>query len=428
MPAICRDCDAEVAGDICGSCGGARVVRHGELFELAIGHIDCDAFYASIEKRDRPELRDLPVIVGGGARGVVSTCCYIARLYGVRSAMPMFKALALCPKAVVIPPDMAKYVAAARHVRQLMETLSPLVQPLSIDEAVLDLSGTEALHGAPPAVVLNRFARRVESEIGITVSIGLARNRLLAKLAAERGKPRGFSVLGREAASILAPEPVGLLPGIGPAQVKRLAGLGITRVGQLAALDTHSARLKLGEDGPALIARAKGEDTRFVHPERESKSISAETTFSTDLNSLPELEAELWNLCEKLGRRLRHEALAASGIVLKLKTAGFISRTRNQRLSNPTQLPETLFEAARVLLAREADGSLFRLIGIGAAPLVAEALADKGDLADTQAARRLARQTAIDRLRDRFGQAAVRHGRGLPKTSLTKRLFQKSFW
>src|SRR3984957_16559413 len=205
MPALCRDCDALVAGEICASCGSARVVRHAELLELAIGHVDCDAFYASVEKRDRPELRDLPVIVG----------------VGVRSAMPMFKARSLCPQAVIIKPDMAKYAAVSAQVRVLMETLTPLVQPLSIDEAVLDLSGTEALHGAAPAVTLNRFARQVERELGITVSIGLARNRLLAKLAAERGKPRGFSVLGREAAAILAPEPVGLLPGIGPAQVKR---------------------------------------------------------------------------------------------------------------------------------------------------------------------------------------------------------------
>jgi DNA polymerase-4 len=420
MPAICRDCDAEVSGVVCGVCGGARVVRHAALFGLAIGHVDCDAFYASVEKRDRPELRDLPVIVGGGTRGVVTTCCYVARLYGVRSAMPMYKALALCPKAVVIRPEMAKYVAVSREVRRLMEDLTPLVQPLSVDEAVLDLSGTAALHGAPPAVVLNRFARLVEAELGITVSIGLSHNRLLAKLAAERGKPRGFSVFGPEAAEVLAPEPVGLLPGIGPAQVKRLYALGISRIGQLAVLDDRAARQRLGDEGPSLAARARGEDARRVHLERESKSISAETTFSTDLTRLGDLEAELWNLCEKLGRRLRGESLAASGIVLKLKTSAFAGRTRSQRLPNPTQLPETLFEAARVLLAREADRTAFRLIGIGAAPLVADHLADKGDLADGQSARRLARQTAIDRLRERFGQGAVQRGRALPKTLLPK--------
>jgi DNA polymerase-4 len=420
MPAICRDCDAPVTGDVCAACGGARVVAHAELLTLSIGHVDCDAFYASVEKRDRPDLRDVPVIVGGGARGVVTTCCYIARLYGVRSAMPMFKARALCPQAVIIKPDMAKYVAVSRQVRALMEALTPLVQPLSIDEAVLDLSGTAALHGAPPAVVLNRFARRVEAELGVTVSIGLGPNRLLAKLAAERGKPRGFFVFGAEAAGVLAPEPVGVLPGVGPALAKRLASLGISRVGQLAALEERDALRRLGPDGPSLAARARGDDARLVSPERESKSVSAETTFAVDLQDVADLEAELWHLCEKLGRRLRAEEVAAAGVVLKLKTAGFVSRTRSQRLANPTQLPETLFEAGAALLTREADGTAFRLIGIGAAPLAAAAAADKGDLADIQAARRLARQTAIDRLRARFGPAAVQHGRGLPKTPVNR--------
>jgi DNA polymerase IV len=416
MAALCRDCDAMVAGETCSACGSARVVRHAQLLELAIGHVDCDAFYASVEKRSRPELRDLPVIVGGGARGVVTTCCYVARLYGVRSAMPMFKARGLCPQAVIIRPDMAKYVAVSRQVRALMEALTPLVQPLSIDEAVLDLSGTAALHGAPPAVVLNRFARQVERELGITVSIGLARNRLLAKLAAERGKPRGFAVLGSEAADVLAPETVGLLPGVGPAQEKRLAALGITRIGQLAVVDDAYARRQLGEEGPSLAARARGEDSRPVRLERESKSISAETTFAADISRLADLEAPLWRLCEKLGQRLRAEEQAAAGIVLKLKSGTFVSRTRNQRLANPTQLPETLFEAARGLLQREADGTAFRLIGIGAAPLAPADQADKGDLADTGVARRLARQTAIDRLRARFGATVVQRGRGLPKT------------
>ncbi|MCB5944739.1 DNA polymerase IV, partial [Acidocella sp. KAb 2-4] len=273
MPAICRDCDAEVeTGNLCPRCGSVRVARHPELFSLAIGHVDCDAFFATVEKRDRPELQDVPVIVGGGTRGVVSTCCYIARLSGVRSAMPMFKARQLCPQAVVLKPDMAKYAAVSRQVRAMLETLTPLVQMQSIDEAVLDLTGTEALHGAPPAVVLNRFARQVERELGITVSIGLAPNRLLAKLAAERGKPRGFFVFGAEAAGELALEPVGILPGVGPVQARRLAGMGITRVGQLAALDERQARA-LGEDGPALVARAQGRDDRPVRRERETKSI-----------------------------------------------------------------------------------------------------------------------------------------------------------
>ncbi len=412
MPAFCRDCDALTDAGLCPACGSARIIRHPELFKLAIAHIDCDAFYASVEKRDRAELRDLPVIVGGGVRGVVTTCCYIARLYGVRSAMPMFKALALCPKAVIVRPEMAKYVAVSRQIRGLMDQLTPLVQPLSIDEAVLDLSGTEALHGAPPAITVNRLARRIESEIGVTISIGLSHNRLLAKLAAERGKPRGFFAFGAEAAESLAPEPVSLLPGIGPAQAKRLQNLGLFRIGQLAALDPRAARQKLGEEGPSLAARARGEDLRVVHTARDTKSISAETTFDTDIATPQALEPYLWQLCEKLGRRLREEGYSAAGIVLKLKTAGFVSRTRNQRLNNPTQLPETLFEMGRALLLRETDGTAFRLIGIGASKLAAPELADQGDLADMSAPRRAARQNAIDTLRQRFGSKIVTRGIG----------------
>ena len=416
MPALCRDCFREVAEfrAACAGCGSRRLVRHPELFTLAVAHVDCDAFYASIEKRDRPELLALPVIVGGGRRGVVSAACYIARTRGVRSAMPMFKALALCPDAVVVRPDMAKYAAAARQIRGLMEALTPLVQPLSIDEAVLDLRGTAALHRAPPAAVLARFARAVEAQVGVTVSIGLAANRLMGKLAAERDKPRGFAVIGAgEAAEWLAPQPVTLLPGVGPALARRLEAAGFTRLGQLATLTPLEAARRFGEDGLGLAARARGEDGRPVNPVRETKSISAETTFDQDLATVAELEAPLWRMCEKLARRLAEKELAAAGVVLKLKTAGFALRTRNARLPSPTRLPETLFAAARPLLLREADGTAFRLIGIGAQPLAPAAGADRGDLADPGAPRRAARWQAVEALRARFGEAAVVQGRGL---------------
>lgn len=415
MGALCRDC-CQVVGEAhhCPTCGGTRIVRHAELFSLTIAHVDCDAFYASVEKRDRPELAARPVIVGGGTRGVVSAACYIARVHGVRSAMPMFKALKACPDAVVIKPDFAKYTAASRQIRALMGELTPLVQPLSIDEAVLDLSGTEALHGAPPAVVLARFAREVERRVHVTVSIGLAANRLMSKIAAGRDKPRGFAVIGaREAASLLAPEPVRLLPGIGPALAKRLEAQGITRLGHLQILNDREAMKRLGEDGPALVRRARGEDGRVVDPTRETKSVSAETTFNTDLSSLPELERHLWRLSEKLARRLREQDLSAGGVVLKLKTAAFVTRTRSARLPSPTVLPDTLFEQTRSLLAREATGTAFRLIGIGAAPLAPLAEADQGDLADTETPRRAAAQAAIDTLRARFGDAAIARGRSL---------------
>ena len=387
-------------------------MRHADLTTLRIAHVDCDAFYASVEKRDRPELAARPVIVGGGVRGVVTAACYVARIHGVRSAMPMFKALKACPDAVVIRPDFAKYSAVARQIRALMGRLTPLVQPLSIDEAVLDMAGTEALHRASPAVTLARFALAVEREVGVTVSIGLAANRLMAKIAAGRDKPRGFAVIGSEARALLAPEPVRLLPGIGPALARRLDSLGITRLGHLQALDEREAFRRLGEDGPALVRRARGEDARVVDPVRDTKSVSAETTFDTDLAAAADLERHLWPLAEKLARRLREHDLAAAGVVLKLKTGGFATRTRAQRLSTPTRLPDALFAAGRRLLAREADGTAYRLIGIGAQPLAAGGAADQPDLADPGAPRRAAAQAAIDALRDRFGVGAIGRGRG----------------
>ena len=414
MPALCRDCEADPGeAAVCPRCGGRRIVCHRELFRLAIAHVDCDAFYASVEKRDRPELAARPVIVGGGVRGVVSAACYVARIHGVRSAMPMFKALKACPDAVVIRPDFAKYTVVARQIRALMGRLTPLVQPLSIDEAVLDLSGTEALHGGPPARVLARFARAVEREVGVTVSIGLAPNRLLAKIAAGRDKPRGFCVIGAEAAELLAPESVRLLPGVGPAQARRLETMGITRLGHLQAMDDRTALRRLGEDGPGLARRARGEDGRRVDPSRETKSISAETTFEFDLARRDDLERHLWRMCEKLARRLAEHDLAAAGVVLKLKTAGFALRTRSRRLSAPTLLPDVLFVEARAMLAREADGTAYRLIGIGAQPLAPGGTADPPDLAEPERQKLKAAQAAIDALRARFGAAAIGRGRGL---------------
>ena len=416
---LCRDCASVTDTPApCPVCHSTRFISHPELFSLTIAHIDCDAFYASVEKRDRPELAAKPVIVGGGVRGVVTAACYVARMYGVRSAMPMFRALKACPDAVVIRPDFAKYVAVSRQIRALMARLTPLLQPLSIDEAVLDLAGTEVLHGAPPAVVLARFARDVEREVGVTVSIGLASNRLLAKIAAGRDKPRGFAVIGAgEATAVLKTEPVRLLPGIGPALAQKLATLGIIQLGHLQGMSDRDALRKLGEDGPALVHRARGVDSRPVDPSRESKSISAETTFDTDLSRVEDLEHPLWRLSEKLARRLREHDMAAAGVVLKLKTDRFAIRTRNARLPNPTALPDRLFGAARALLVREATGTAFRLIGIGAQPLVPGDWADHGDLADAETPRLAAAQAAIDALRQRFGEMAIGRGRSLRRTS-----------
>ncbi len=378
LPGLCRDCLATYRSSrreaslpsACPGCGGLRIVRHRELFRLPIAHIDCDAFFASVEKRDRPELAEQPVIVGGGARGVVAAACYVARLSGVRSAMPMFQALARCPDAVVIRPDFAKYSATARAIRAHMRKLTPLVQPLSIDEAVLDLTGAEARHGAPPAVLLAGLAREVESELGLTVSIGLAPNRLLAKLAAGQDKPRGFAVIGAaEAAAALAPLPVRVLPGVGPVTERRLAARGITRLADLQSLAPAAAR-SLGREGPSLVRRAAGEDDRKVTADQEMRSISTERTFEHDLADPEILARSLGSLTERLAERLQDRHLAAAGVVLKLRTADFSTRSRHLSLPVPTAAPERLLSAATALLAREADGrTAFRLIGVGAEPL-----------------------------------------------------------
>ena len=252
-PALCRDCFASFAkgaGLRCPRCGSPRLKRHAELFDLSIAHVDCDAFYAAVEKRDNPSLAARPVIVGGGQRGVVSTCCYIARTYGVRSAMPMFKALAACPDAVVIRPDMAKYAAVGAEIRALMRDLTPLVQPLSIDEAFLDLSGTEALHGCSPATTLARLAAEVDRQIGISISVGLSYNKFLAKVASDLDKPRGFAVIGRaETLAFLAPRSLRTIWGVGKAFEQRLTSDGISRIGDLQGRELHALASAYGAMG-----------------------------------------------------------------------------------------------------------------------------------------------------------------------------------
>ncbi len=386
------------------------MLRHPELNELAIAHVDCDAFYAAIEKRDDPSLADKPIIVGGGRRGVVTTACYTARTCGVRSAMPMFEARRLCPHAVVIPPNMAKYARIGREVRQLMLELTPAVEPLSIDEAFMDLSGTERLHRASAAKQLAGFARRVESKIGITVSIGLSANKFLAKIASDLDKPRGFAVLGAtEARVFLAPKPVGFIWGVGAVTAARLAKDGFTTIGDLAAADEAELMRKYGSEGRRLSRLARGIDERRVTPDRETKSISAETTLERDISAVRPLERLLWNLAEKVSARLKLADLCGRTITLKLKTADFKLKTRAASLDHPTQLAVKIFKMARPLLAREADGTRYRLIGIGVSGLADAAQADPPDL-DARARAAAAAEHAMDRLRAKFGNGAVVKG------------------
>ncbi len=385
MTTLCRDCanlTPEATADRrCAACGSPRLVSHAELDRLTLAHIDCDAFYATVEKRDNPALLDRPVIVGGGARGVVLACCYVARLSGIRSAMPMFKALKACPEAAVIRPDMAKYRAVGRAVRRLMEATTPLVQALSIDEAFLDLAGTERIHGGPAARTLVLLARRIEREIGVTVSIGLSYNKFLAKLASDLDKPRGFAVIGRsEALDFLALKPVGLLWGVGAALQQRLARDGIATIGELRRRSEQELVARYGAIGRRLHRFARGEDDRAVVTDAPTKSVSVETTFERDLAHLEPLAVELESLARLLAGRLKAARLAAAGVTLKLKTNSFKIITRSHALADPTQRPEVLYRTAHTLLAEAVDGTAFRLIGIGSDRLTDGNLADPPDL------------------------------------------------
>jgi DNA polymerase-4 len=417
FPGFCRDClKGQPDGrKRCQACGSPRLVYHPELHQLTLAHVDCDAFYASIEKRDNPELVDKPVIIGGGKRGVVSTACYVARIHGVRSAMPMFKALEACPQAVVIRPDMEKYVRVGREVRALMEELTPLVQPISIDEAFLELKGTQLLHHEPPAMVLARFARRVEQEIGITISVGLSYCKFLAKVASDLQKPRGFSVIGEEeAVRFLSDKPVTMIWGVGKAFATTLAQDGIRSIGQLQTMDETDLMRRYGVMGQRLSRLSRGIDDRDVHANEAAKSVSAETTFFEDISRADDLIKHLRELSEKVAWRLKRHGIAGQTVVLKLKTSDFKTRTRNRKLDDPTQLADRIFRTGLSLLEKETDGTRFRLIGIGVSDLQDPSVADPPDLVDAQASRRAAAEAAMDKLRDKFGKGTVQTGYTFP--------------
>lgn len=410
---FCRDCltPAPPGRSRCPACGSPRLLAHPERDSLSLAHIDCDAFYAAVEKRDNPALRDKPLIIGGGKRGVVSTACYIARTFGVRSAMPMFKALAACPDAVVMRPDMAKYARVGREVRAMMLELTPLVEPLSIDEAFLDLSGTQALHRASPALTLARFAKRVEDEIGISVSVGLSYCKFLAKLASDLDKPRGFAIIGRaEAVEFLGALPVGRIWGVGAVAQERLARDGYRLISDLQAAEETDLLRRYGAEGGRLWRLARGVDSRRVTPEHETKSISAETTFAADLWQAEDLLPVLLELSEKVAFRLKKEGFSARNVTLKLKTADFRLRTRTRSGFGATQLSERIFELSRALLLPELDGARFRLIGVGAGDLAPAEEADHADLLQGNLERDKAKEHAIDALRAKFGKAAVVRG------------------
>ncbi|WP_339853485.1 DNA polymerase IV [uncultured Nisaea sp.] len=423
-PVLCRDCFAWLPGTVmhgdarCPKCGSPRMIGHPELRALAIAHIDCDAFYATVEKRDNPELRSKPVIVGGGRRGVVSAACYVARTYGVRSAMPMFKALQACPNAVVIKPDMQKYSRVGKQIRELMLSVTPMIEPISIDEAFLDLTGTERLHHAPPSETLCRLVARIEKETGITASIGLSYNKFLAKVASDLDKPRGFAIVGQEEApAFLKGRPVTTIWGVGRSLHEKLRSDGIETVGHLQGMEEAALIRRYGSIGARLARFSHGRDDRKIEPRSPAKSVSCETTFSDDISNFDELDHILWSLCEELSSRLKTKALSGRTIVLKLKTADFKGITRQVHHHGSTQMADTLYRAGKRLLERETDGRKFRLMGIGVSDLTDPDGADLPDLADPGMEHRRKVEHAMDAVRAKLGTKAIEKGRSFKKAA-----------
>ena len=416
MEALCRDCLSVIApARRCPQCGSPRILKHKELFSLSIAHMDCDAFFASVEKRDNPELTDKPVIVGGGKRGVVSTACYLARIRGVRSAMPMFQALKLCPEAVVVKPRMQAYVEVSRQVRTMMDELTPVVEPLSLDEAFMDLTGTDKLHGAPPAVMLARLVKRMKDELGSTGSIGLSHNKFLAKVASDLDKPRGFSVIGQEETQdFLRDKPVRLIWGIGPAAQESLAKAGIRTFSDLLRWEQQDLVQRFGSMGERLFHLARGQDRRRVSSRTPMKSISTETTFFEDTQNLQVLDGHLWRLAEKVAGRAKAKELAGRVVTLKLKRANHSTLTRRTSLRDATQIADQIYRTARDMLDSAVADGPFRLIGCGISDLVPESQADMtADLLDPKAGQRANAERAADKIRAKFGDGAILKGRAL---------------
>lgn len=427
IPALCRSCghffewDHIATVPACPKCGKSRLLTHPELGDLHIAHIDCDAFYASIEKRDNPELASKPVIIGGEHRGVVSTACYIARMNGVRSAMPMFKAKKLCPDAVILKPRMRHYRDVGHEIRRKFERLTPLVQPLSIDEAFLDLSGTERLHGNKPAALLFELAQDIQKDVGITVSVGLAPNKFLAKLASDLEKPRGFTVIGQsDAKEVLAALPITKIYGIGAKSAQRLKKDGLTQISQLQELDEAVLIRRYGETGQRLFRLARGIDSRRVKKDEGAKSVSAERTLARDLADYAALEDKLWSLSETVAGDLKRKNLAGTTITLKLKTSMHRILTRSRTLDTPTQLAETLFETGTDLLRPLVNGTPYRLIGIGVSQFRPLSEADQPDLIEPKRTKRATAERAMDNLKGRFGKSAIQKGRGMATPRKTR--------
>ena len=416
ITSICRECLSTFDSKVlyCANCESLNLISHKEIEKLDIAHVDCDAFYASIEKRDNPKLKNSAVIIGGGKRGVVATACYLARIKGVRSAMPMYKALKLCPSAIIIKPNMSKYRDASRKIQNLMNQLTPLTEPISLDEAFLDLSGTKKLHKKIPAVLLAELSKKINQEVGISVSIGLSYNKFLAKICSDLDKPKGFSLLGRgDSKKFLSSQPVEILWGVGKILKRKLNDDGIKTISQIEELGIKEVINRYGSIGSHIYSLSQGKDLRRVVPQRQIKSISHETTFENDISNKGALEKKLWSLCEKVSKRSKEKGLGGQTITLKLKTKEFKLISRSCTIDEPTQIGELIFQNSKTLLDREDDKIKYRLIGVGISNLKDSELCDLYDLINISKTKNAKIEYAIDDIRNKFGKDLIKKGRSI---------------
>ena len=416
ITSICRECLSTFDSKVlyCANCESLNLISHKEIEKLDIAHVDCDAFYASIEKRDNPKLKNSAVIIGGGKRGVVATACYLARIKGVRSAMPMYKALKLCPSATIVKPNMSKYRDASRKIQNLMNQLTPLTEPISLDEAFLDLSGTKKLHKKIPAVLLAELSKKINQEVGISVSIGLSYNKFLAKICSDLDKPKGFSLLGRgDSKKFLSSQPVEILWGVGKILKRKLNDDGIKTISQIEELGIKEVINRYGSIGSHIYSLSQGKDLRRVVPQRQIKSISHETTFENDISDKEVLEKKLWSLCEKVSKRSKEKGLGGQTITLKLKTKEFKLISRSCTIDEPTQIGELIFQNSKTLLDREDDKIKYRLIGVGISNLKESELCDLYDLINISKTKNAKIEYAIDDIRNKFGKDLIKKGRSI---------------
>lgn len=413
---VCRECfkTFNEKKEFCNKCYSANLISNNEIENLNIAHVDCDAFYAAIEKRDNPKYKNFPIIIGGGKRGVVATACYIARTRGVKSAMPMYKALNLCPDAIIIKPNMQKYKKASKVINNLMKEITPLVEPLSLDEAFLDLSGTSRLHKKIPAVLLAELSKKIQKKVGISVSIGLSYNKFLAKICSDIDKPRGFSIINRlEAQSFLKDKPVEVIWGVGNTLKSKLNNDGIRTIGQIREMDCSELIIKYGSIGSHIHKLSNAEDVREIKPYRKVKSISHETTFEKDTKDEVFLKKILWSLCEKVSDRAKEKGLGGSTINLKIKTKDFKLISRSITIEEPTQIAEIIFQTSKLLLFREIKKNKFRLLGVGLSNLKDSEICDLYDLINTNSNKEKNIEFAIDAIRNRYGVNLIKKGRSI---------------